>query len=131
MAETAVAEYKMCNEKKANALIVAPNDKGGCFFTVIDDEKIPSDAREISIEWTGRWVYFLELKDGALKPAENNDLLQQLPSVLREAIAMPANRKLWSMSHHALEKIAMWAPVAVIGIGCILLFAMANKGGAA
>lgn len=111
---------------KANVLLFQPLADSGIMFAKIREELIPPGCQQYLADWVGKWLYFLENHDGKFTPYEPPSIIEQLPSELLEAIQMPANRKLWSLSHNPLEKIAMWAPVVVAGAGMILLFAMAN-----
>ena len=111
---------------KANVLLFQPLADSGIMFAKMREELIPPGCQQYLADWVGKWLYFLENHDGKFTPYEPPSIIEQLPSELLEAIQMPANRKLWSLSHNPLEKIAMWAPVVVAGAGMILLFAMAN-----
>lgn len=112
--------------KGANVLLFQSLEEGGIIFAKMREEKIPVGSQQYMADWVGKWLYFLENHGGEFKRYEPQDIVVQLPSDLYEAIYMPANRKLWSFSRNPLEKIAMWAPVVVCGMGMILLFAMAN-----
>lgn len=125
-------DYVECEAKLANVLLIRPLQNKGITFVKMEVDKLPEGAQPIMAEWVGQWLYFIEEHLGKVyRNYEYRDAVDQLPSKLIKAINMPANRAWWSMSRNPLEKLAMWAPVAVIAVGMILLFAMgSNKPGA-
>lgn len=106
-------------------MVISPNDKRGIYYTHIPDDKIPPGSQPYYVEITGKWMHIMiETAPGVFEKYEPKDIIEQYPEKLKRAVQMPCNRSYWAMSKNPLEKLAIGAVVAVIGIGAILMFAM-------
>jgi hypothetical protein len=119
----------LCDSRFANAFVYSSALKGGLHFEDLPDERIPSGSQPWAIEWVGnKLMHFLVKSDSAeYSIFEPGDEIIQYPGDLLGVILAKEVKEFFKFSVKALEKLAIWAVVIVIGIALFIGFVVVTS----
>jgi hypothetical protein len=109
-----------------NCVIIRSKKFGGIKYEYFKPELIPEGSYEHQTEWLNRRMHWLVSegfdanKQAKFKPFEVPDEIKEYPAKLLDTIKAEPIKEFLKMDKGMLEKVAVWACVAVI-LGCMFI----------